>query len=72
MTSAPDQKPADDVFDRYQGAGEHSPMTIVGFAGSVRKEISRGSGTELTPPSFTFSLSGDDVRRDGDCFGVLT
>lgn len=71
MTSAPDHNPADDVVDWYQG-GEHSPMTIVGFARSVRKEMSRGSGTELTPPSFTFSLSRDDVRSDGDCFGVLT
>jgi hypothetical protein len=72
MTSAPDQNPADDVIGWYKGVGEHSPMTIVGFAESVRKEMSRGSGTELTPPSFTFILSGDDVRRDGDCFRVLT
>ena len=31
-------------------------MTIVGLVLSVRKEILRGSGTELIPPSFTFSL----------------
>ena len=55
------------------GAGEHSPMTIVGFALSVRKEISRGSGTELIPPSFTFTLSGEDVREKAkDPFCVLT
>ena len=54
------------------GAGEHSPMTIVGFAVSVRKVISEGSGTELIPPSFTFSLSGYDVRGARDCFGALT
>lgn len=60
------------MVDWNQGVCEHSPITIVGFAGSVRKEMSRGSGTELIPPSFTFSLSGGDVRRDGCCFGVLT
>ena len=54
------------------GAGKHSPMTIVGFAVSVRKVISEGSGTELIPPSFTFSLSGNGVRGARDCFGALT
>jgi hypothetical protein len=57
MTSAPEQNAGDDdVVDWCQGAGEHSPMTIVGFAGSVRNAISRGSGTEFIPPHFTFSL----------------
>jgi hypothetical protein len=32
------------------------PMTIVGFAGSVRKEILWGSGTTFVPPSFIFTL----------------
>ena len=34
------------------------PITIVGFAESVRKEASRGSGTALIPPSFTLILTG--------------
>ena len=69
MTSAPEQSVTDDVVDWCRA---HSPMTIVGFALSVRKEISRGSGTELIPPSFTFTLSGDDVRGVRDSFCVLT
>ena len=47
-------------------------MTIVGFAGSVMKPMSRGFGTELIPPSLTFNLSGDDVRNAEGCFGVHT
>ena len=34
-------------------------MTIVGFAASVRKEASRGSGIRLIPPSLTLILSKD-------------
>lgn len=32
-------------------------MTIVGFAGSVRKETAWGSRMELIPPSLTLILS---------------
>ena len=45
------------VVDESYNTGRGIPMIIVGFAGSVSQGTSRGSGTRLTPPSFTLTLT---------------
>jgi hypothetical protein len=41
-------------------------MTIVGFAGSVRKAASRGAGMALIPPSLTLILRMENQGVDGE------